>query len=614
MTFHDYIIIGGGPAGVQMGYFLETARRDYLILERAERVGAFFETYPRHRRLNSFNKVNNWFQEPDFNLRFDWHTLLTHDHSFRFRGYSKEIFPDAGTLARYIQDFHEHFGIKTQFGTDVTYIDRDPETRHFIISTAGGEEYRCRVLLMATGPVRGKMPKIPGIEHALTYQNQDANPDAYENKRVLVVGAGISAFETANHLVGSAAAITIVLGSKFMKHAWRTHFAGDLRASDNVILDMTALKMMHGIYGLNVKRITKEDDGTLRVYYEEEFPHWTKPGTAEGWMPVDHVIACTGWQFINEELFAPSIRPATVCGGQFAELSSSWESTTPDLFFAGMAMAGRYQRSPTLTLHGFRYGVRALHQLLEQRYENVPTPNKVFPLKSAEDLEVLGKYMIDRVSLSSALFQCNSILTDVVVFDTKAGEAQLFYELPVDHCLENPYFQQRTVIYFTLELGFANFPGQDPNVFVRRNDPSRPGCVGVIHPVFRLYDHGIFVKGRNTRGSVGSRYDDAYKGFEHEMDDKKPRHIVLNFLNEVARVTDHVYPEEHFFNTEEDRGGFRPVEPGEVLANPGLPECALVVGGQQVGDFGQFRQVARRPDGTIPPWVHSKLFEISEIH
>ena len=35
MTFHDYIVVGGGPAGVQLGYFLETAGRDYRILERA---------------------------------------------------------------------------------------------------------------------------------------------------------------------------------------------------------------------------------------------------------------------------------------------------------------------------------------------------------------------------------------------------------------------------------------------------------------------------------------------------------------------------------------------------------------------------------------------------
>ncbi len=31
---HEYIILGGGPGGVQLGYFFERAGRDYVILER----------------------------------------------------------------------------------------------------------------------------------------------------------------------------------------------------------------------------------------------------------------------------------------------------------------------------------------------------------------------------------------------------------------------------------------------------------------------------------------------------------------------------------------------------------------------------------------------------
>ena len=613
MIFHDYIVLGAGPAGVQMGYFLETAGRDYAILEQGEKAGAFFETFPRHRRLNSYNKRFNWFDEPDYNLRFDWHSLLSHDFSFPFRGYSKDLFPRAETLIQYLNDFRERFGINVRFGTKVTLIDRDPETRHFILSTGGGEEYRCRTLLMATGAVKGDVPNIRGIEHASTYIDHDADAESYENKRVLIIGGGISAFETANHLAGSAAAVTVVLGPKFMKHAWRTHFAGDLRSHDNTMLDMMALKMMHGIYGLNITGIDKQEDGTLRVHYEEEMPHWTTPGVIEGWMPVDRVISCTGWVFLDEALFAPSVRPRTILDGQFPLLNATWETTTPDLFFIGIPMAGRNPRSPTTSIHGFRYTVRAVFNVLEQRYDDVPTPNRVFPLKTVEDLEVLGKEVVDRVSLSAGLFNCNSILCDALVFDREAGEARLYYEMPVDYFLENPAFANRTVIYISLELGFANFPGQDPNVFVRRNDPSRPGCVGVIHPVLSLYENGKFVKGRNTRGSVGSRYDQNYKGFEHEMDDRKPRHIVLNFINEAAGVTDTVFAEDQFFNTEE-RGGFRTLQPGEVLRNPGLPECSLTVDGKQVADFGQLRQVGRREDGTIPPWVHAKLFEIADIH
>lgn len=43
---YDYCVIGAGPAGLQMGYFLKRAARDYVILERARNAGEFpFKTY-----------------------------------------------------------------------------------------------------------------------------------------------------------------------------------------------------------------------------------------------------------------------------------------------------------------------------------------------------------------------------------------------------------------------------------------------------------------------------------------------------------------------------------------------------------------------------------------
>lgn len=39
---YDYCVLGAGPAGLQMGYFLSKTKRDYIILERNSGPGSFF--------------------------------------------------------------------------------------------------------------------------------------------------------------------------------------------------------------------------------------------------------------------------------------------------------------------------------------------------------------------------------------------------------------------------------------------------------------------------------------------------------------------------------------------------------------------------------------------
>ena len=56
VTEHEYCVIGAGPSGLQTALFLKQAGRDYVVLERNATAGAFFQRYPRHRRLISINK------------------------------------------------------------------------------------------------------------------------------------------------------------------------------------------------------------------------------------------------------------------------------------------------------------------------------------------------------------------------------------------------------------------------------------------------------------------------------------------------------------------------------------------------------------------------------
>ena len=71
------VIIGAGPAGLQLAALLQARSLDYLLLERRAYPGAYFARIPRHRQLISINKASTGTGDPEFNLRHDWHTLIS---------------------------------------------------------------------------------------------------------------------------------------------------------------------------------------------------------------------------------------------------------------------------------------------------------------------------------------------------------------------------------------------------------------------------------------------------------------------------------------------------------------------------------------------------------
>jgi cation diffusion facilitator CzcD-associated flavoprotein CzcO len=52
--------------------------------------------------------------------------------------------------------------------------------------------------------MKSHIPEIPGIELAETYENHSTNKDDYKFKRVLIIGKGNSAFETATFILDTA--------------------------------------------------------------------------------------------------------------------------------------------------------------------------------------------------------------------------------------------------------------------------------------------------------------------------------------------------------------------------------------------------------------------------
>ncbi|MBO2464749.1 ATP-binding protein [Actinomadura violacea] len=70
----DYLVIGAGPAGLQLGHLLQRAGRDHVILESGPGPGTFYRTFPRHRRMIFINKPHTGWDDPELNLRMDWNS------------------------------------------------------------------------------------------------------------------------------------------------------------------------------------------------------------------------------------------------------------------------------------------------------------------------------------------------------------------------------------------------------------------------------------------------------------------------------------------------------------------------------------------------------------
>src|SRR5688572_28292416 len=185
---HQIIVIGAGPAGLQLGYFLDRRGIDYLILER-ESVASFFTKYPRDGQLISFNKRYSIYEDPEVNLRWDWNSLLTEDYDHRFTDYSEKLYPRSSELVGYLRDFAQKFKLNIKEGVNVVSVDKPGD--RFELVAENGERYTCDYLVVASGLTELYYPDVAGIEHIEeTYCNVSIDGRDYCGKRILIIGKG----------------------------------------------------------------------------------------------------------------------------------------------------------------------------------------------------------------------------------------------------------------------------------------------------------------------------------------------------------------------------------------------------------------------------------------
>ncbi|XP_070556598.1 FAD-dependent oxidoreductase domain-containing protein 2-like [Ptychodera flava] len=531
--YHETIIIGAGPAGLQMGYFMKKSNRDYVILEGSIRAGNFFTQQPRHRVLLSINKKHNPFPEFEYNMRHDWNSLLSDDRSLLFTNYSEDLYPHADDLVRYLGDYARETDVKIVYNTRVTNISKENRPGKaeglFYLKTGEGREYSCKVLIMATGAVSERLADIPGIEHADTYATHDIDPKKYEGKLVAVIGRGNSAFEVADH-VSPYAAYVHIFGARAVKHAWNTHFVGDLRAINNNVLDMYQLKSLHSYFGIECVKLSKKPgDEFVTLHFQDIVLHWNTPGYFFDTKPYDYVISCAGWNYVDLSLFADNCKPATKLKGQYPRLKTNWESdNVENLYFIGTVMQANDQQAASGFIHGFRYNIRTMHRMMEQKFHNVPYPVKLI----SRDCAALADHVIERASIDAAIYQLHTVMGDVIIVpENKKEEIRYYTDLPLDYVKEQDWFKEaKHAFTMRLTYNYDRFGehARYPITFSHWPQSEDEHCQAALRPYLTYYNNGEFVDEIGCVESLSIRFD--IKEFKSDNPDKN-RNILKNFIN-----------------------------------------------------------------------------------
>lgn len=485
-SLRDYVIVGGGPAGVQLGWHFQQANLDYLIVEAESTCGAYFRRFPRHRKLLSINKLYTGYADRERQRRWDWNSLLGPDDDVPFSAYSRDYFPDASVLARYIDDYARRHRLRVQFRTRIVSIARMAEEGQgegqdagYELTDAEGGRIRTRRVIIASGFTRPHLPAIEGIELAEPYTKLSTEPSDYTDQRVLIIGKGNSAFETADSLMASSRLIHLV-SPQPVEFAWRSHFVGHLRAVNNNLLDTYQLKIQNAVLDAEVGFIRREGNAyavQMRYVHNTEVEE----------LVYDRVLACTGFRF-DPSIFHDDCRPDMRSCGRLPLMGPNWESTNlPGVYFAGTLTQSRdYKRTSSAFIHGFRYNTRALFRMLHQQDQAEPWPSRPVDLTA----EALTHAMLERINSSSGLWQQFGFLCDVVRIDGDA-EVQYLEELPVDYVLSHPAVHGEECFTVTLEYGERKLV--DPfnqTGRVVRTDVGHASDSAFLHPVVRYYRAG----------------------------------------------------------------------------------------------------------------------------
>ena len=177
----DTIVIGGGQAGLAVGYFLAQQGENFIVLDKNSRSGDAWRCRWESLRLFTPSQIDSLPGMPFPK--------------------SKNYFPSKDEAADYLEDYAAHFNVPVRHNVKVESLSRADQGYQISTNTA---RFSARNVIVATGPYQ--LPYIPNFTNQLDADILQLHSSAYFNpqqipaKSVLVVGAGNSGAEIALEL------------------------------------------------------------------------------------------------------------------------------------------------------------------------------------------------------------------------------------------------------------------------------------------------------------------------------------------------------------------------------------------------------------------------------
>jgi putative flavoprotein involved in K+ transport len=181
---YDAVVIGGGQAGLSVGYHLARAGVDFVILDANERIGDSWRQ--RWDSLRLFSPA-----------RFDGLAGMP----YPVRGH---VFPTKDEIAEYLQTYAHRFRLPVRNGTLVQRVTR--RDGRYLVQANGREFKTAHVVIAMSGH---QQPRVPAFASQLRPSIVQLHSSEYRNLSqlspgpVLIVGAGNSGAELAREVVGS---------------------------------------------------------------------------------------------------------------------------------------------------------------------------------------------------------------------------------------------------------------------------------------------------------------------------------------------------------------------------------------------------------------------------